>query len=155
MVIQMCTLSEAAKLAKMNKRLIEDEKSDNPMTVPELAARMTGFLNGEYTAYFFVEEKTVVGYALVDNSRSPLYLRQFYTEREYRRRHYGQTAFHELLDYLHADAAAVDVLPWNEAGLRFWKSLGFTETCISMKFSKASEKECTEHMNARNGGPER
>ena len=134
MVIQMCTLSEAAKLAKMNKRLIEDEKSDNPMTVPELAARMTGFLNGEYTAYFFVEEKTVVGYALVDNSRSPLYLRQFYIEREYRRRHYGKEAFRLLLEHLKTDALDVDVLPWNAPGLAFWRSLGFRETCISMRY---------------------
>lgn len=150
-----CSVQDAPALASLNKRLIDDEKSDNPMNQEELEVRMEGFLRGEYHAFFFREDGAVIGYALVKHTCSPLYLRQFFIDRAYRRRHYGQTAFHELLDYLHADAAAVDVLPWNEAGLRFWKSLGFTETCISMKFSKASEIECTEHMNARNGGPER
>jgi len=28
------------------------------------------------------------------------------------------------------DTIAIDVLPWNEAGLRFWEKLGFTPTCI-------------------------
>ena len=133
MKIQICTLSDAAKLAEMNKRLIEDEKSDNPMTVPELQARMEGFLNGEYTAYFFIEEKTAVGYALVNNSRNPLYLRQFYIEREYRRRHYGKEAFRLLLDQLKTDTIDVDVLPWNAPGLAFWRAMGFRETCISMR----------------------
>ncbi len=133
MKIQICTISDAAKLAEMNKRLIEDEKSDNPMTVPELTARMAGFLNGEYTAYFFIEEKTVVGYALVNNGRSPLYLRQFYIERECRRRHYGKEAFRLLLEHLETDMLDVDVLPWNAPGLAFWRSMGFQETCISMR----------------------
>lgn len=53
MEIKKCTLEDVAKLAVLNKQLIDDEKSDNPMSIQELEERMTGFLNTEYDAYFF------------------------------------------------------------------------------------------------------
>ena len=136
MEIQCCTIQDIPLLARMNKRLIEDEGSDNPMTVPELEERMLGFLGSEYHGYFFTEGETVLGYALVRHTASPLYLRQFYVERAYRRRHIGQRAFHLLLTYLETDRIDIDVLPWNEAGQQFWKSCGFAETCVSMRYQK-------------------
>ncbi|MBO7420618.1 MAG: GNAT family N-acetyltransferase, partial [Spirochaetaceae bacterium] len=122
MQIQKCTLEDVPLLAQMNKQLIDDEKSTNPMTVAELEERMHGFLGTDYSAYFFIEESCVVGYALVKDTEKPLYLRQFFIEREYRRKHLGRQAFQLLMDYLHADTINIDVLPWNEPGLRFWQS---------------------------------
>ena len=58
-------LQDAARLALLNKRLIEDEQSDNPMSVAELEGRMRGFLRGEYHAYLFSEGGETVGYALI------------------------------------------------------------------------------------------
>ena len=136
MQIQKCTLENVPLLAQMNKRLIEDEKSTNSMTVAELEERMHGFLGTDYSAYFFIEESCVVGYALVKDTEKPLYLRQFFIERDYRRRHLGREAFHLLMDYLQTDTINIDVLPWNEPGLRFWKSCGFAETCISMQYKE-------------------
>ena len=133
MQIQKCTLENVPLLAQMNKRLIEDEKSTNPMTVAELEERMHGFLSTDYSAYFFIEESCVVGYALVKDTEKPLYLRQFFIEREFRQKYLGRQAFQLLMDYLRADTINIDVLPWNEPGLRFWKSCGFAETCISMQ----------------------
>lgn len=133
MILKKCTTDDLLRLAAMNKRLIEDEKSSNPMTLKELEDRMEGFITGEYNAFFFEEEGQIVGYALVRHTSDPLYLRQFYIEREQRRRHYGKQAFKLLMDHLDTDVIDIDVLPWNEAGLCFWKSLGFTETCISMR----------------------
>ena len=138
MHIQKCTLEDAALLSQMNKHLIEDEKSTNPMTVEELEERMRGFLSVEYSAYFFMQDENVVGYALVKDTEKPLYLRQFFIEREYRRQHLGRQAFHLLLDYLQTDTINIDVLPWNEPGLRFWESLGVTPTCISMQYKEKS-----------------
>ena len=126
-------LQDAARLALLNKRLIEDERSDNPMCVAELESRMLGFLRGEYHAYFFSEDGETVGYALVRHTATPLYLRQFSIDRDFRRRHYGQTAFRLLMERLQADVIDIDVLPWNEAGRLFWKSCGFQETCVSMR----------------------
>ncbi|MBO4438683.1 MAG: GNAT family N-acetyltransferase [Spirochaetaceae bacterium] len=134
MQIQKCTLEDAALLSQMNKRLIDDEKSTNPMTVEELEERMRGFLSTDYSAYFFMQDETVVGYALVKDTEKPLYLRQFFIDREYRRQHLGRQAFHLLLDFLKTDTINLDVLPWNEPGLRFWQSLGFAPTCISMQY---------------------
>ena len=140
MQIQKCTLENVPLLAQMNKRLIEDEKSTNSMTVAELEERMHGFLGTEYSAYFFIEESCVVGYALVKDTEKPLYLRQFFIEREFRRKHLGRQVFQLLIDYLRADTINIDVLPWNERGLHFWQSCGFAETCISMQYKGKAEK---------------
>ena len=134
MQIQKCTLEDVPLLVQMNKQLIDDEKSTNPMTLAELKERMHGFLGTDYSAYFCIEESCVVGYALVKDTEKPLYLRQFFIEREFRRKYLGRQAFQLLMDYLRADTINIDVLPWNEPGLRFWKSCGFAETCISMQY---------------------
>ena len=136
MQIIKCTVSDVSLLAEMNKRLIEDERSSNTMSLDELKDRMSGFINGEYDAFFFKEDEAVVGYALVRQTVSPLYLRQFYIEREYRRRHLGKEAFEILLDFLKVNSIDIDVLPWNEGGRKFWKRMGFSETCISMNFRR-------------------
>lgn len=132
-IIQKCTLEDVPQLALLNKRLIEDEKSNNSMSIKELEVRMQGFLNTEYSAYFFVIQKNVVGYALVKNSCNPLYLRQFLIDRKYRKMHYGTAAFHALLQYLDVKTMDIEVLPWNEPGIRFWESLGFHEMSRYMR----------------------
>ena len=134
MLIKECTVQDAAKLARMNRQLIEDERSGNPMSIAQLEHRMNGFLNEGYRAYFFVEDGAEVGYALVKYDARPLYLRQFFIGREYRRRHYGRRAFRSLTEHLRADVIDIDVLPWNEAGRSFWRSCGFKETCVSMRY---------------------
>lgn len=134
MQIVKCTEYDLTLLAKFNKRLIEDEKSDNKMTEEELFRRMKEFLNTEYDAYFFQVNEEVVGYALVKNSCAPLYLRQFYIDREYRRNHYGEQAFHELLKYLDITMIDIEVLSWNEAGVRFWEKLNFQERSKYMRY---------------------
>ena len=127
MEIVKCLPADAALLAAMNKQLIEDEGSDNPMTPGELEERMRGFLSTRYDAYFFTEEGEAVGYALVDSKASPLYLRQFFICRGRRRDHRGTPAFRLLMRELGTDTIDVEVLSRNEPGARFWESLGFEE----------------------------
>ena len=136
MQIRVCTNQDVAQLALMNKHLIEDEKSNNPMGVEELEHRMMDFLNSDYKAYLFIEDDTVLGYALIRHTSTPLYLRQFYIKREFRRQHYGKTAFELLMEYIQADTIDIDVLPWNAQGRLFWKSCGFEETCVSMRYKE-------------------
>ena len=133
MKIKKCVMEDIPQLAMLNKQLIEDEKSDNPMSVKELEERMLGFLDSEYEAFFFVAEEAIVGYALVKNTCTPLYLRQFFISRDYRKRHYGTEAFHALLKHLGVDMLDIEVLPWNERGMRFWESLGFREISRYMR----------------------
>lgn len=136
MIIKKCTLEDISRLAVMNKQLIEDEKSDNPMSIQELEDRMTGFLNTEYDAYFFMVDEDVVGYALVKNSCRPLYLRQFLIDRKYRKHHYGTEAFNSLIKYLEVKSIDIEVLSWNEAGNRFWESCGFKDISRYTRFDK-------------------
>ncbi len=136
MEIKKCTLEDVSQLAVLNKQLIEDEQSNNSMTVEELEERMIGFLNTEYDAYFFILEEVVIGYALVKHTCTPLYLRQFLIAREYRQRHYGTEAFHVLLGHLRVERMDIEVLPWNERGMQFWESCGFKEISRYMRFER-------------------
>lgn len=142
MEIKKCTLDDTETLAQLNKQLIEDEKSDNPMTLEELEYRMERFITTEYDAYFFVEDANeegakcgeILGYALVKNSCTPLYLRQFFIKREHRKKHLGTEAFQLLKAHLKADTLDIEVLSWNEAGMKFWQSLGFCERSRYMRY---------------------
>ena len=136
MEIKKCTLEDVSQLAILNKQLIEDEKSNNPMSIKELEERMSGFLNSEYDAYFFLVEDVVVGYALVKHTCTPFYLRQFLIARGHRQKHYGTEAFRLLLEYLDVDRMDIEVLPWNERGMCFWESCGFKEISRYMRFER-------------------
>ncbi len=131
-----CNNSDIPQLAIFNKRLIEDEKSDNPMSVSELEKRMDDFLKTEYDAYFFEADNAIVGYALVKRTCSPLYLRQFFIGRECRKNYFGTEAFHALLEYLNVDSIDIEVLSGNNAGNCFWESLGFKEVSRYMRLQK-------------------
>ena len=136
MQLQKCTMIDVPKLALLNKQLIDDEKSDNPMNINELESRMKGFLETDYSAYFFIEDGQIIGYALVRNTSNPVYLRQFLIDRNYRKQHYGVQAFQMLLQYLDIKEIDLEVLPWNKNGLAFWKHCGFNETCIAMRYKE-------------------
>ena len=133
MNIKLCTPSDIPQLAFFNKQLIEDEKSDNPMSLPELENRMRWFLETEYTAYFFCAEEDVVGYALIRHTAKPVYLRQFFIAREHRRKHYGKQAVDLLLKTLETNAVDLEVYTWNERGIRFWESCGFRPRSLYMR----------------------
>ncbi|MBT3272198.1 MAG: GNAT family N-acetyltransferase [Spirochaetales bacterium] len=123
-------------LARMNKGLIDDEKSENEMTLRELEERMHDFVDGPYQAFLILDENRVAGYMLVRTDTTPVYLRQFYIERHFRRRGIGTAAFSRLRSVLAADIIDVDVLTNNACGKAFWKSLGFLPISIQMRFSE-------------------
>jgi GNAT superfamily N-acetyltransferase len=97
---------------------------------------MRAFLSGDYVAYFYKVGSETAGYALVRTSVTPKYLRQFFICREHRRKGYGTAFFRELLEALGERAIDIDVLYWNEAGIRFWESLGFQPRSIAMRYQK-------------------
>ncbi|WP_199621280.1 GNAT family N-acetyltransferase [Paenibacillus alkalitolerans] len=131
--IEVCTIEDLDLLAQLNKQLIEDEQHDNKMNIEELKLRMEGFLQSDYRAYLFKEHAHVRGYALVNHSRQPLYLRQFFICRDSRRLGYGKTAFKFLVRFLETDVLDIEVMFWNKRGYEFWKSLGFEERSIYMR----------------------
>jgi RimJ/RimL family protein N-acetyltransferase len=134
--IKECNFEDITILAEMNKQLIEDEKANNPMGITELKNRMNGFLNNGYKAFKFIMENEIIGYALCDITKEPIYLRQFFIKREIRRKHYGKESFNKLLKKLRIKEIEIDVYKWNEVGTRFWESLGFREQWKRMKYQK-------------------
>ena len=84
--IHECKEKDIKILAEMNKQLIEDEKSNNTMNITQLENRMHDFLNNEYKAFFFIIKEKIIGYALCDMTKEPIYLRQFFIKREERKK---------------------------------------------------------------------
>jgi RimJ/RimL family protein N-acetyltransferase len=135
-----CTDKDIELLAKMNKQLIEDEKANNLMNIFQLENRMKDFLNNGYEAFFFKDDERIIGYALCDMTKEPIYLRQFLINREERRKHYGKDAFNKLLEKLEVKEIEIDVLKWNEIGIKFWEKIGFKEQSKRMKYEIIGEK---------------
>lgn len=135
--LKQCDNEDVFVLTELNTQLIEDEKSDNPMTFQELQQRMIGFLASNYKAFLFKENDNIIGYALVNFDCKPLYLRQFLIKREYREKHYGKTAFDLLIKHLDVDDIDLEVLSHNEVGMHFWEKCGFKERIRYMRYKKS------------------
>ena len=142
MLIKKCSLSDVEELTQLNKQLIEDEKSDNAMNLEQLQKRMQEFLKSEYDAYLFMEEDCAIGYALVRRTAKPLYLRQFFIARNFRRQGKGRVALKLLLDKLKTDKIDIEVLSWNKAAIKFWESCGFTERSRYMRLENSESLFC-------------
>lgn len=134
--IRVCTRADIELLADMNAQLIEDEEYDEKYSIDQLKKRMETLLGTEYDGYLFVENERVKGYALVNRKSSPIYLRHFFICRDCRRQGYGKTAFKKLIEFLGTNKMDIEVMYWNKRGYGFWKSLGFKERCISMRYEK-------------------
>ena len=120
----------------MNKRLIEDEGHHNPMTVSELEDRMRAWLETDYQAYVFIGlDDNVLGYALLRDDKEWTYLRQFYVDRQWRRKKIGTAAFSALEEQIGMknDRLRLEVLSRNPGGITFWRSLGFEEYCLTLE----------------------
>ena len=123
-------------LAEMNARLIRDEGSRNPMTVPELGERMRGWLrSGEYHAILFSRGSQTVAYALYRKEDAGVYLRQLFVERTGRRRGIGRAALAILRSSVWPPGARVrvEVLATNPEGAAFWRSVGFSEYATTLE----------------------
>lgn len=139
--IRVCTDDDLDMLAVLNKQLIEDEMHDNKMNVEQLRERMKGFIHTDYKAYIFEDGSRTIGYALIDHSRKPLYLRQFFICRDVRRKGYGRVALNKLLEFIDADVIDLEVLSWNTGGIGFWRAMGFKDRSIYMRLENKHEQD--------------
>lgn len=130
---QEATLADVALLAEMNRQLIEDEGSRNPMTLPQLEARLRGWLGGEMQLLLALVEGQVVGYVVyrvrADEyfpDQREIYVRQFFIQRDRRRQRLGQAVFAQLTDERFPRGArlTLDVLTDNMRGAAFWRKVG-------------------------------
>ena len=122
-------------LARMNKRLIEDEGHRNPMGARALEKRMAGWLKGGYRAVLFKVSGETVGYCLYRREGDHWYLRQFFIERPFRRRRLGKAAFRLVRRryWKNPKRVRVEVLTANKRGRGFWKACGFKEYCLALE----------------------
>lgn len=134
-------ICDAPELAAMNKCLIVDEGSDNPMSMPELEQRMRGFLEGEYHGVLVRVGFETAGYCLYKpeeaqyGSQPGIYLRQYYIKPEYRKLGLGRAALQKIIKNFFGGAAYVslDVLECNTVGKAFWVNAGFKPIYLRMK----------------------
>lgn len=139
--IRRATVDDVPLLAAMNRRLIEDENSSNPMSLDQLADRMRGWLDQGWSMVIITEVGTVVGYALFRErhdeyfpEKRDIYVRQFFIERDHRGQGLGRTAFERISNEFFHDRAriVIEVLEANSTGRRFWESVGFLPHCTIM-----------------------
>lgn len=133
--IKKAKLEDCAVLAEMNLGLIRDSGHRNPMNVPQLTRRMRGWLKNNYQAYFFEENGTIVGYAVFRKDEEYLYIRQFYIKPGFRRQRAGQSFFEILRKkvWKNSKLLRLDVLVKNVPGIRFWRSVGFKDYCLTLE----------------------
>ena len=137
LTFRFATREDAPEIARLNKQLIDDEASDNPMTVAELTQRMSGFLQSEYTAALFHDGDSTVAYALYRDDEAGIYLRQFYVVRERRREGIGRQAFALLRSSVLVPGTHItlEVLVKNQRARAFWEAVGFVEYALTYKLA--------------------
>ena len=124
-------------LAGMNKRLIEDERHPNPMTVSELADRMRGWLESGYRCIIAWNSTIALGYCLHREEDRYYYMRQLYTERDYRHRGVATALLNWMFQHHWTDKPVrLDVFAHNEAALALYKSYGFSVAVYRMELKQ-------------------
>src|SRR5438067_9662402 len=141
MEYRFATAADAPVLAVMNQQLIRDEGHRNPMTLPELEARMAGWLAGGYRAALFEDAGAAVGYALFRRDPDFVYLRQLFVRPDRRRKGVARDALSWLRVHAWADAPRVriDVLVGNAGAIAFWRAVGFRDYCLTMEWDRTGE----------------
>jgi GNAT superfamily N-acetyltransferase len=129
------TIEDAALLAELNHQLIRDEGHRNAMSLPELESRMREWIGGEYRAVIFEESGELVAYALFREKADHVYLRQLFVMRHRRCEGIGRAAVAILRSHVWpaGKRLTVDVLTANERAVAFWRSVGFTDYCLTLE----------------------
>ncbi len=146
-LIRNATSADLPLLARMNKHLIEDEHSRNPMGLDELADRMAHWMEDTWQVQLFVEPVSgeVVGYAVYQErpdeyfpEQRTVYLRQMFVEREKRNTGIGRQALEMLVAECFPPECIVmiDVLEANPRGANFWRNAGFIPQYTRMHLAK-------------------
>lgn len=134
MNIRKADISEAEKLARLNKRLIEDEKHPNPLSLEQLVRRMDEWLRGNYTCYVAGEGEVTIAYCLFRDDEEYYYMRQLFVEREYRRKEIATVFLDWMYDHIWIDKKVrLDVLSHNREAIAFCKAYGFRVGCLRME----------------------
>jgi predicted acetyltransferase len=135
MTWRLATKRDCWLLAELNHQLIVDEGHRNQMTVSELEDRMREWLAEAYQAVLFEVGGEVAAYALYRTQAGEIYLRHFFVVRHRRRRGIGREAMGILRGHIWPKMMrlTVSVLTHNEAGMKFWRAMGYRDYCLTME----------------------
>ena len=141
LVFRIATQADVPLLAAMNERLMRDEGNRSRLTRQSLEPRMSRWLAGDYSAAIFSLDGEPIGYALWKPKSDHVHLRQYYVEPASRRKGYGKAGIEMLMNNVWGEFSRVrlEVLVGNDAGLRFWKSLGFEDYCVTMELQISND----------------
>lgn len=130
-------------LVRMNRQLIQDERSSNPMSDRQLRHRMRNFLQTNFEAYIAYVDGTACGYVLYRPEVDYVYVRHFFIGRAFRRQRVGHEFMCWLIDnpWRNYSRVTLDVLAHNEAGRRFWQAVGFKEQYVHMRFDRYAQHD--------------
>jgi ribosomal protein S18 acetylase RimI-like enzyme len=145
--LRRATPGDVAALAQMNRQLIMDEQSRNPMTLDQLTRRMRHWLTDDWHAVLLLVDHDIAGYALFQvradeyqPSQSEVYLCQLFIKQPQRRKGWGRIGFEMLSrDFFPAGATIVcDVLETSPGAAKFWRSLGFLPYATTYQMGRKS-----------------
>ena len=128
------TRADAEILGVLNHQLIQDERHRNRMTIPELVTRVQEWLATGYRASIFEDDSGILAYALY-REEDQVYLRQFFVRRLQRRNGVGRQCIRILFTEIWPKDKRItlDVLCHNQAGIAFWRAVGFTDYCLTLE----------------------
>jgi len=135
MTWRLATKRDCRILAELNHQLIADELHRNQMSVAELEGRMKNWLDEAYEAALFEVGGEVVAYALYRVQTGEIYLRHFFVVRHRRRQGIGRQAMAFLRGHIwpKAERLTVSVLVHNQAGVNFWRAMGYRDYCLTLE----------------------
>lgn len=141
--------SDLDLLAEWNHQIIRDEGHRNTMSVRQLRERMKGWPEGKYKAVLFDIGSDPVAYTLHREGDQEIYLRQLFVRRGHRRQGIEGQAVGILRKQIWPPdkRLTVDVLKANEPAVAFWRSVGYTDYCFTLKIMP---KGCGEQAHAPN-----
>ena len=127
-------------VAKMNKQLIRDEGSPNPMTIQELERRFRQWRKEGWRCVVIEHQGTMIGYCVFKEIKGThsyqynLSLKQFFIRRHLRSRGIGSSALKFMINsfFPKIPRVRVEVLESNQRGKKFWLSNGFVPVATTL-----------------------
>lgn len=129
------TADDLNLLAEWNRQLIIDENHRNAMSTRQLRERMKKWLENNYKVVIFNLDSDPIAYALYSEVNREIYLRQLFVNRRYRRQGFGKQAVCILRKQIWPPdkRLTVEVLTANRPAIEFWRSVGYTDYCLTLE----------------------
>ena len=127
-------------LADWNRRLIVEDLHRNYLTVPELRARLEGWMSArEYQPVIFSDSEPVA-HAVYRVDKDMIYLRQFYVRADRRRAGIGRAAFGILRDEIWPKSTRIVIdalVRENGSSVPFWRAVGCRDYNLTLEIMPA------------------